>query len=174
MITDKHLAAVMPLARGRIPLYLAALNAACAEYEIDTPVREAAFLAQIAQESGQLRYVREIATGAAYEDRADLGNTQPGDGIRYKGRGLIQITGRTNYEKCGAALGIDLIDTPEMLETPENASRSAAWYWKTHGCNELADAGNIEKITRRINGGLTGHQDRLAYYARACRALEVA
>lgn len=173
MITAKTLSAVMPLARGSIALYLPSLAAAMAEFGIDTPPRQAAFLAQLAHESGQLRYVREIATGEAYEGRADLGNTQPGDGRRYKGRGLIQITGRDNYRKCGEYLGIDLIANPELLETPELAARSAAWFWSVNGLNELADEGDLKRITRRINGGLNGWQDRQSYYARACNSLDV-
>lgn len=174
MIAKKQLNTVMPLARGFTEIYLDPLNAACAQHEINTPARIAAFLAQLAHESGQLRYVREIATGEAYEGRADLGNTQPGDGIRYKGRGLIQITGRANYEKCGAALGINLIDRPETLETPEYACKSAAWYWQAHGCNELADSGDFSKITKKINGGQNGRQDRESYYARAKSTFNIA
>lgn len=174
MITAQQLNAVMPLARGFIAIYLEPINAACVEYEINTPARISVFLGQLAHESGQLRYVREIATGAAYEGRADLGNTQPGDGKKYRGRGLIQITGRANYEKCGAALGINLIDHPESLETPENACRSAAWYWQTHGCNDLADKDEFSKITKKINGGQNGRQDRESYYARAKSTFNVA
>ena len=138
-----------------------------AEFEINTPARQAAFLAQIGHESGQLRYVRELASGAAYEGRKDLGNTQPGDGVRFKGRGLIQITGRANYLKCGEALGLDLIADPELLEQPINACRSAGWFWESRGLNALADAGDFLRITKRINGGTNGLADRQALYESA-------
>jgi putative chitinase len=142
-----------------------------AEFDINTPARQAAFIAQIAHESGQLRYVRELASGAEYEGRADLGNTMIGDGIRFRGRGLIQVTGRANYKACGAALHLDLILFPELLEQPMYACRSAAWFWKTRGLNELADAGDQVKITRRINGGTKGLAERLAYFELAKKVI---
>lgn len=171
MITNEQLHKILPHARSRVELFCDALNDAMNTYNINTPQRQAAFLAQIAHESGELRYVEEIASGKAYEGRADLGNTQPGDGVRFKGRGLIQITGRANYARCGAALGLELLEHPELLSDPGNASRSAAWFWMTHGLNELADADNFRKITLRINGGLTGQEDRLAYWELAKEAL---
>jgi putative chitinase len=139
------------------------------EFGIDTPLRQAAFVAQIAHESGSLRYVRELASGAAYEGRGDLGNTQPGDGIKFKGRGLIQITGRSNYRACSVALFGDerLLQTPALLENMAPACRSAAWFWKTHGLNQWADAEDFTRITRIINGGVNGLADRLAFYVRA-------
>ena len=154
----------MPYAHAAAALYIDSLNAAMTEFEINSAVREAAFLSQVAHESGQFRYVRELASGAAYEGRADLGNTQPGDGVRFKGRGLIQITGRANYIAAMLALDIDCVNHPELLETPINACRSAAWFWKLHGLNELADSGDFERITRRINGGTNGEADRLAIW----------
>ena len=141
------------------------------EFEINTVERQSMFLAQIAHESGGLRYVRELATGEAYDGRLDLGNTEPGDGARYKGRGLIQITGRANYRDCGSALGVDLIGNPELLESPEFACRSAAWFWKNHGLNELADKGDFKLITKRINGGYNGMADRETYLAKAQEVL---
>jgi putative chitinase len=167
MLTADQLKHILPLAGARADAFCAPLNAAMAEFNINTPVREAAFIAQIAHESGQLRYVRELASGAAYEGRKDLGNVVTGDGVRYKGRGLIQVTGRANYKVCGAALALDLINHPELLEQPANACRSAAWYWKTHGLNELADVGDQVRITRRINGGTNGLAERLAYFETA-------
>lgn len=164
MITAEQLTQIMPLAAKRVDGFLDPLNAAMAEFGINTPARQASFLSQIGHESGQLRYVEEIASGKAYEGRADLGNTQPGDGVRYKGRGLIQITGRTNYIACMMALGIDCVHDPELLETPTNACRSAAWFWQKHGLNELADAGDQVKVTRKINGGINGLADRLALF----------
>lgn len=161
----------MPYAGKRAETFLEPMNAAMDEFEINTPARQAAFLAQIAHESGSLRYVKEIASGDAYEGRGDLGNTQEGDGVRFKGRGLIQITGRANYAQCGAALGLDLLAEPELLETPENACRSAAWFWHSRGLNELADAGEFRLITKRINGGYNGLSDRQAYYIKAKEVL---
>jgi putative chitinase len=162
---------IYPYAAGRIETYLSHLNAAMAEFDITGPARQASFLSQVGHESGQLRYVRELASGAAYEGRKDIGNTQLGDGVRYKGRGLIQITGRANYQKCGAALGFDLIANPELLEIPELACRSAAWFWKTHGLNELADAGDQKAVCKRVNGGYNGLAERLAYFDVAQRVL---
>lgn len=164
VVTADQLKRILPLAGARADTFCSPLNAAMAEFGITTPARQAAFIAQVAHESGQFRYVREIASGQAYEGRADLGNTFKGDGVRFKGRGLIQVTGRANYKACGAALGLDLVMFPELLEQPMYACRSAAWFWKSHGLNELADAGDQVKITRRINGGTNGLAERLAYF----------
>jgi len=170
-LTEAQLLRILPNAGPRAGVFVPALNRAMQRYRIDSPVRQAAFLAQIGHESGQLRYVREIwgptAAQQRYEGRKDLGNTQPGDGARFKGRGLIQITGRENYRKAGAALGLPLLDQPELLEQAEWAAASAAWWWSSHGLNELADAGRFEDITRRINGGLNGQADRLALWEKA-------
>lgn len=174
MITIEQLRQAMPHARGKAVLYADALNDACEEFDIDTPQRQAAFLAQLAVESGELRYVCELASGEAYEGRADLGNIEPGDGVRFKGRGLIQITGRSNYASCGSALGLDLLADPELLESPANATRSAAWFWQSRGLNELADAENFRRITIKINGAIAKHthyEDRLAYWELAKGAL---
>lgn len=162
---------IYPFAGAKIDVFLAPLNSAMAEFDINTPVRQASFIAQVGHESGQLRYVREIASGAAYEGRKDLGNTQPGDGVRFRGRGLIQVTGRSNYTAAMMALDIDCVEHPELLELPVNACRSAGWFWKTHGLNELADAGDQVKVTRRINGGTNGLADRLALFEVAKRVL---
>lgn len=142
-------------------------------YEINTPKREAAFIAQIAHESGSLRYVEEIASGDAYEGRKDLGNTEPGDGKKFKGRGLIQITGRNNYKEVGTELLYDFISKPEDLEKPGPACFSAAWFWYSRHLNRLADIDSFEKITRMINGGLNGYEDRLKHYEIAKKALGV-
>lgn len=173
MITGTQLQSIMPFAKARIPSFVAPLNGAMHEFHINSPIRQAAFIAQIAHESGELRYVEEIASGIAYEYRKDLGNTQPGDGMKFKGRGLIQITGRNNYHECGKALGVDLITNPELLETNDLACRSAAWFWASRGLNDLADKGDYIRICRRINGGLNGYQERLVYHARAKTALGV-
>ena len=154
--------------QAQLALFVQPLNQAMREFEIDENVaRETHFLAQVAHESGGFQYVREIASGAAYEGRSDLGNTEQGDGEKFRGRGLVQITGRANYARCGAALGLDLLDSPELLEIPANAARSAGWFWRTHGCNALADLGDARAITKRINGGLRGLENRLMYLALA-------
>jgi putative chitinase len=100
-----------------------------------------------------------------------MGNTAPGDGWKYRGRGLIQLTGKTNYRQCGEALGLDLLTQPELLEKPQHACMAAAWFWGSNGLNSLADKGDLETITRRVNGGLTGLADRQAIYARALKVL---
>ena len=141
------------------------------EFQINTSARIEAFLGQIAHESGSLQYAEEIASGEAYEGREDLGNTQPGDGERYKGRGLIQLTGRANYRKFSEILDLDLEENPELAKEPTVAARIAGAYWKTHGLNELADRGNHTQITRKINGGLNGWEDRKANLKNAKQAL---
>lgn len=171
MVTSEQLLQIMPFAKVRIPLFLEHLNEAMGEYAINTRMRQAAFLGQIAHESGELRYTSELASGAAYEGREDLGNTQPGAGVLFKGRGLLQITGRTNYIECGKALGLDLESEPELLSRPDLACRSAAWWWRSHGLNAIADKGDFIRITRVINGGVNGLLDRQAYYEKALKAL---
>jgi len=147
------------------------MDQAMSDAGINTPARKAAFLAQLGHESGSLRYMQEIASGAAYEGRRDLGNTQPGDGRRFKGRGPIQLTGRANYIAAGKALGLDLVNHPELAATPAVGFKTSAWFWKTHGLNQLADSGQFDQITRRINGGQNGAADRRARWARCKSAL---
>lgn len=175
-ITVQHLLQILPNSRAKAGFFVSDLDAAMRHRKIIGPKRAAAFLAQIGHESGQLLYVREIwgptETQKRYEGRKDLGNTVAGDGSKYRGRGLIQITGRANYEKCGKALGIDLITHPELLEQPQWACESAAWFWETNGLNELADRDQFNTITRRINGGLNGLDDRLEIWERAKLVLE--
>lgn len=180
LITDQLLKAVMPNAKDELcKRYAKPLDEACLEFGINTPARVRAFLAQIAHESGSLSYVRELGSNE-YLDKYDqgqlalrLGNTpeDDDDGQKYRGRGFIQITGARNYKACGAALGLPLLEQPELLEQPGPAARSAAWFWYTNGLNELADKGDFERITKRINGGLNGYEDRLAFYARAQLAM---
>lgn len=172
-ITLEQLLTIMPFAKQRALNFVDPLNAAMNEFEINTPDRQAMFLAQVAHESGELRYMLELADGKAYEGRKDLGNDQPGDGVRYKGRGLIQITGKANYQKCGEALGLDLIGLPGLLQEPINACRSAAWFWGTRKLNESADVGDFIRVTKRINGGTNGLADRQKYWGRAKTALGV-
>ena len=174
-ITTQQLLQILPNAGHVAGVFAPVLNTAMNRYQIVGPKRVAAFIAQIGHESGQLKYVKEIwgptAAQARYEGRADLGNTQPGDGSKFRGRGLIQITGRANYKACGEALGLDLINQPELLEKPQHACMSAAWFWASRGLNTMADAGQFDKITRRINGGQNGAADRQALYARALKVL---
>lgn len=174
-ITEQQLLQILPNAGRNAGVFVPVLNAAMVRYAIVTTLRIAAFIAQVGHESGQLRYVREIwgptKQQAEYEGRADLGNTVKGDGSKYRGRGLIQVTGRANYAACGEALGLDLISTPEMLELPQHAAMSAAWFWSTRGLNTLADQGEFVKITRRINGGVNGLADRQALYEKALKVL---
>lgn len=150
-----------------IDRYLDPLNQTLDEFEINTPQRIRMFLAQIGHESGQLRYVKELASGEAYEGRKDLGNTSPGDGVRYKGRGLIQITGKSNYVLASLGLGLPLVEKPELLEESGNAVRSAGWFWNKKNLNSLADMGMFREITKRINGGYNGYADRYKLYQRA-------
>ncbi|EEG10315.1 glycoside hydrolase family 19 protein [Pseudogulbenkiania ferrooxidans] len=179
--TENQLALILPQAkRAAVRAFLQPLIGAMAAYGIDTPERQAAFLAQIGHESGQFNYVRELG-GNAYLAKYDtgtlatrLGNTPAadGDGQRYCGRGLIQITGRRNYELCGLALELDLLGQPQLLEQPAYAALSAAWFWQNAGLNELADKGAFDAITRRINGGQNGREDRRAIWAKASQVLK--
>lgn len=175
MLTAEQLKKIAPYSNTTLrAAYLPHLNAAFVKYQINTPQRIAAFLAQIIHESGSFRYVKEIADGSAYEGNRSLGNTVKGDGMRYKGRGLIQVTGRANYLRCGQALSLDLMGHPELLEQPEPAVMSAAWFWNTHNCNALADVGQFRAITRTINGGYNGLQQRLAVWRLAKKVLDIA
>lgn len=151
----------------RIRLYFPLLDKTCDRFEINTPLRLCHFLAQLGHESGQLRYVQEIASGEAYEGRLDLGNTLPGDGVRYKGRGLIQITGVHNYVLAGLSLDLPLLENPELLEVPEYAAMSAGWFWYNKNLNSLADLDDLPGITKKINGGLNGFEDRKKLLIRA-------
>ena len=180
------------LSQERADQLVPLLNNAMNEFNINTPERRNMFLAQIGHETGDLgrltenlNYSREglMATfprhfneetaadyarqperiaNHVYADRMGNGDEASGDGWRYRGRGAIQITGRDNYEAAGAALGLDLVNHPELLEQPENAARASAWWWQNHGLNERVDANpnDVEAVTRVINGGTTGLQDR--------------
>lgn len=166
-MTPETLRAVMPMSGNRADNYALPLTEAMQQYDIATPKQQAMFLAQVCHESGSLRYTLELASGSAYEGRIDLGNVMPGDGVKYKGRGLIQLTGRTNYQLCGAALGVDLVNNQTLLEKPEYAAKSAAWFWKKSGLNLLADQDKFGAVTKIINGGFNGLDDRLMHWLRA-------
>jgi len=139
--------------------------------KITNALRVAHFLGQMTTESWQFSQLTEQASGAAYEGRHDLGNVHPGDGVLFKGRGIIQLTGRANYYKFGQLIGVDLVAHPEQAADPGNALKVAVEYWTLHGLNVSADNDDITQITRRINGGLNGLGDRRAGYQRALDAL---
>lgn len=207
MITIEQLSEIMPLAGARARHFLDPLNAAMAEFGIDTPEREAAFLAQAAHESGQLGDLVENLNYSAdrlvqvfprrfnpveaaaysrqperianhiYALRMSNGDAASGDGWRFRGRGIFQLTGRGNYAACSKALYNDegvLIEQPELIETPEGACRSAGWFWQSRELNKWADADDFKTLTIRINGGLAGWTDRIGYYGRAQNSLGVA
>lgn len=177
MVTLGELQRICPTTRSQVlAKYVEPLNAAMVEFEINTPEREAMFLAQVAHESGGFNYVEEIASGKAYDTGKKaiaLGNTpdDDGDGQWTKGRGLIQITGTANYKKAGQYFGIDFIFDPDQMTTPEMSCRLSGWYWKERGCNEAADRGDFLRVTKIVNGGTNGYADRQAYYKRASEVL---
>ena len=163
-ISKAQLLQIMPnLGSAKADQYLPYLNQAMIQGGINTPQRQAMFLAQLAHESGQLRYFEEIASGAAYEGRTDLGNTQPGDGVRYKGRGPIQLTGRNNYRAAGNALGVDFENNPTLVATPEWGFKVAVWFWNSRNLSAAADRGDFDYTTYRINGGYNGNSARHYY-----------
>ena len=198
-ITVQQLLQILPNASQVAGVFVPVLNTAMNRYQIFGTKRIAAFVAQVGHESGQLtrlvenlnysadalrktwpsRFGTELANAVerkpeqianiAYGNR--MGNISAGEGWKYRGRGLIQITGKDNYRLCGEALGLDLIAQPELLEKPQHACMSAAWFWASNGLNTLADAGKFEAVTQRINGGQTGAADRLALHARAMKVL---
>lgn len=181
MITLENLQKIMTRARHRSIVFLVPLNETMEEFGIDTPLRQAHFLAQIAHESGELRYTRELASGSAYEGRIDLGNTEPGDGMAFRGRGLIQVTGRRNYRACSIALYGDdrLLFRPDTLELVIPACRSAGWFWQTNNINDWADKDDIDGVSDKVNrgrktaryGDTNGFPERLVYYQRAKEVL---
>jgi putative chitinase len=182
-ITDAELRQIMPnLPEAKRDVYLPFLVKAMVNCGISTPLSASAFLAQIAHESAELRFMQELWGPTAQQKKYDppsnvaksLGNTQPGDGYRYRGRGPIQITGRANYKKYGDLLGVDLVGNPDLAAQPEYAFQTAGLFWRMRGLNELADAEDLTTITKRINGGLTGLAERQRYYEVAKKALGLA
>jgi len=150
----------------------------CTEYEINTPKRISGFIAQLAVESGSLKYVREIYSGEKYDVgklAVKLGNTpeDDGDGERYKGRGLIQITGLANYKKLSRDLNVDFVNKPELLELPQYATLSAGWYWNDRKLNKLADDGNFAGICTSVNGSWNGWEERLRNWYRCKEAFHI-
>lgn len=144
------------------------------EFNINTRLRVCAFIAEVAKETQSLLYMKECASGNEYDTRTDLGNTpeKDGDGAKYKGRGALEITGHNNYRDCGMALGLDLLSKPELLELPEYAWKASAWWWMKHGLNELADTGNIIKVSEAVNGGHNGLAERIAFYKKALEVIK--
>ena len=180
MLTDIQLSQIMRnAAPAKCQSFLAPLNEAMRKHGITSLQRTAAFIAQLAHESGEFRYMEELwgptAAQKRYEPSCDLakrlGNMQAGDGRRFKGRGPIQITGRFNYKKYGDLLAIDLIAQPDRAATPEIGFATAGLFWERNGLNELADAGNFKEITRRINGGQNGAAERERFYEIAKQVL---
>lgn len=189
LLTDAQLKAILPLAKEvNRKKYLPFFNKYFEEYEVNTPVRIGAFLAQIGHESGNLLYNKELASGAAYEGRKDLGNTEPNDGPKFLGRSLIQITGKINYKNISDEVGVDFVTNPELLEKPEYSALGAFWFWNKYKLNTYADMclgqtnfnlktiplqrGGFEKLTRKINGGVNGYQDRLNKFLKAKEVLK--
>lgn len=185
MLTTAQLQAIMPqLPATKGATLFPFLSAAVSEFAIDRPARTAAFLAQLAHESGQFRFMEEIWGPTAAQQRyeppsqlaATLGNTQAGDGKRFKGRGPLQITGRANYRRFGDLLGLDLVADPPRAALPDVAFRIAGLFWSKKGLNELADQVSpqaFREITRRINGGFKGLAERERFYEAAKKALGV-
>ena len=185
MLTNEQLHAIMPqLTAAKGATLFPFLTAAIGEFAIDSPARTAAFLAQLAHESGQFRFMEEIWGPTPAQRRYEpvstlattLGNTEAGDGFRFKGRGPIQITGRANYKRFGDLLGQDLVGEPQRAALPEVAFRVAALFWSKKGLNELADQvteAAFREITRRINGGFNGLADRQKFYETAKTTLGV-
>lgn len=196
MITAKQIMRIMQCSMTLAQKWQPHLALAMNLFDIDSPLRITAFLAQVGHESGRLVFVREIWNPVQcpwqlrYNSKADLGNTRPEaiaiaaqhgstPGPWWKGHGLIQITGYDNHLACGEALNLDLLNHPELLEQPANAALSAAWFWATHGCNKFADAGDLDGVSDVINigrkttrvGDSNGYVDRLALYDRAKIAL---
>jgi putative chitinase len=199
MATLEQLAEIFPHAKhDNLAKYCDALNAAMAEFEIDTPKREAMFLAQCGHESGSFSAVNEnlnykaeslrkvfpkyfptdelanayakkpeMIANRVYASRMGNGDEHSGDGYRYCGRGLIQLTGKSNYENFAASLEIAPEEAAEYLATFEGAAQSACWFWESNNLNVEADAGDIKKMTRKINGGYIGLEDRIRHYEHA-------
>lgn len=140
-------------------------------YDINTKLRIAHFMGQVTHECAGFRTTEEFASGAAYEGREDLGNVKKGDGKRYKGRGLIQLTGRANYRNIGEKLGLSLEDNPELAAEPVTSLKIACEYWKSRDINTVSDMDNLIKATKLVNGGLNGLEDRRKYLQKAKTAL---
>lgn len=187
MLTEEKLKAIFPnVKKDKCSLYTRAFNEILPKYGMNTPKRVAAFLGQIGVESGELKYDKELpskynkknpanpleATGTLYEGRKGLGNVNPGDGPRFIGRGILQLTGRSNYESMSKTLGVNLIQNPELACDPIVSTQIACEFFKAHGLIELSDAWNLDKITERVNGRAKLHLDlRIKYSEKALAVL---
>lgn len=175
-INQSQLIQAVPfLYKQRLNEFVASFNMWAVHFGINTPLRAAHYLAQVFHESGNLRYVEEIASGAKYEGRKDLGNVVAGDGVKYKGRGFIQLTGRNNYTAFRKSdfCTVDVVTFPKKVaEYPLNQVASM-WFWQTHNCNEWADRDNVDRVTRIINGGVNGLSQRKALLIKFKRVLGV-
>ena len=171
-MTPEQLHRIMPYASAaNCARFSGHLVAAMDEFGIDTALRRAYFLAQIAHESASLATTSEYDTGGAYEGRRDLGNDQPGDGVKYKGHGLIQTTGKANHFRVADYFGVDRAAVVEWLKSPEGAARSAGLFWRDNNCNVSADADNIRANTRIVNGGYNGLSERVLRLGEAKSAI---
>jgi putative chitinase len=174
ILTRQQLKSMVPFAKEYlIDRYLEPINKTLTAFEINTPKRIAAFIAQLAHESGSFRYYEEIADGHDYEGRKDLGNIVKGDGKRFKGRGLIQLTGRNNYRSFSNFCNIDFVSTPSLVAEPKYSALAAGWFWNRAGLNDLADRDDFKGITKRINGGYNGLADRSKHWIRCKSVLNV-
>lgn len=197
-----QLLAIMPAAKSKAGTFCDPLNLAMGGFGITTPLRQAAFLAQIGHESGSLNFIQENLNYSSerlvvifkkyfptpaladiyarnperianrvYANRGGNGNEASGDGWRFRGAGLIQLTFKDNQSRCAEYFNIPLSEIGDWLRTVDGACRSAAWFWKINGLNELADKEDFLTITKRINGGINGLDDRSQFYARAKKVL---
>ena len=171
-VTADQLMQIVPsLSKARADEIVGPLNDAMQQGGMNTPQRQAAFISQVAEESDRFHTFEEYADGSEYEGSTGLGNTQPGDGPRYKGRGAIQVTGRYNYTQMSKDLGVDFVDHPELAAEPQYAFKTALWYWSTHNGNAVADTGDIVRITEMVNGGTHGLDVRTQFYNNGLRVL---
>lgn len=172
-ITEQQIRRIMPKAMGeRVKEFVKSFNDYSEQFGINTPLRVAHYIAQVAHETGELKWLEEIASGQQYEGRKDLGNTQPGDGKRFKGRGYLQTTGRANYQAykdSGYCVG-DLMAHPEWLAKQPGCQKSSMFFWKKNKLNVYADADDCRGVTKRINGGYNGYAQR-AYYTRVAKTV---
>lgn len=180
-VTREQILAIMPNAKDKVDAFLPYINGYAEVFHIDAPKRMAHFLAQIAHESGELRYTKELGN-KCYFHKYDvgklknmLGNLKDGDGYKYRGRGLIQITGRANYQAYQNSKYCtgDIMENPQLLELPLGATKSAMWWWWKHDLNKLADRDNFVAITKTINGGTNGLKSRQKFLTRAKKVFNV-
>lgn len=180
-VTKEQILHIMPNAKDKVDLYLTYINGYSDLFKIDTPLRMAHFLAQIAHETNELRYVKELGNEAYFRKydvgklKQMLGNIKPGDGYKYRGRGIIQITGRANYQayQDSKHCNGDIMSNPKLLEQPLGAVKSGMWWWWKHDLNKLADHDSFLEITKTINGGTNGLKSRETFLVRAKEVFEL-